>query len=60
MICPFEFLTPFTLGANNFFIFYPFLTIVIGLDAPRGGDQVLLGHQKKTEPSPWIQPLLNA
>jgi hypothetical protein len=38
----FEFLTPFTLGDLNFLISNPFSTILIVLDAPRGGLQVCL------------------
>jgi hypothetical protein len=41
-----EFLTPFILGAGNFFISNPFLMIVSGLGVPREGVQVWFGHQK--------------
>jgi hypothetical protein len=43
----FEFLTPFTLGDHNFLISNPFSTILIVLDAPRGGLQVLFGHHNQ-------------
>jgi hypothetical protein len=46
----FEFLTPFTLGDHNFLIFNPFFTILIVLDAPRGGLQVLFGQQNQQNP----------
>jgi len=52
MVCFFEFLTPFTLGGHNFLISNPFSTIVSVFDAPRGGIQVLCGHQKQ-----WSLPL---
>jgi hypothetical protein len=42
----FEVLTPSTLGGCKFLIFHPFSTIVSVLDAPRGGVQYFLGHQK--------------
>ncbi len=29
-------------------------------DVPRGGVQVLFGHQKERRPPPWIQPTLRA
>jgi hypothetical protein len=45
-----EFLTPFTLWGHNFLIFNLFLTIFSVLDAPRGGLQVLFGHQKQQNP----------
>jgi hypothetical protein len=45
-----EFLTPFTLGGHNFFIPNFFLTIFNVLDVPRGGLQVLFGHQKQQSP----------
>jgi hypothetical protein len=49
---------PFTLGACNFHIYNLFSTIVSVSDAPRGGVQVLLGHQKQQSPPlgcslPW-------
>jgi hypothetical protein len=43
----FYFLTPFTLGDQNFLISNPFFTILIVLDVPRGGLQVLFGHQNQ-------------
>ncbi len=46
----FEFLTPFTLGDHNFLISNPFLTILIVLDEPRGGLQVLFRHQNQQNP----------
>jgi hypothetical protein len=46
----FEFLTPFTLGDPNFLISNPFWTILIVLDAPRGGLQVLFKHQNQQNP----------
>jgi hypothetical protein len=46
----FEFFTPFTLGDHNFLISNPFLTIIIVLDAPREGLQVLFGHQNQQNP----------
>jgi hypothetical protein len=46
----FEFLTPFTLGDHNFLISNLFLTIVCVLDVPRGGLQILFGHQKQQNP----------
>jgi hypothetical protein len=49
----FEFLTPFTLGDHNFLISNPFSTILIVLDAPRGGLQVWFGHQINRT-LPWL------
>jgi hypothetical protein len=43
----FEILTPFTLEGHNFLISNLFSTILSVLDAPRGGLQVLFGHQKQ-------------
>jgi len=43
-------LTPFTLGGHNFLISNLFSTIFSVLDAPRGGLQVLFGHQKQQSP----------
>jgi hypothetical protein len=43
-------LTPFTLGDYNFLVSNPFLTILIVLDALRGGLQVLFGHQNEQNP----------
>jgi hypothetical protein len=43
----FEFLTPFILEGHNFLISNLFSTIFSALDAPRGGRQVLFGHQKQ-------------
>jgi hypothetical protein len=60
MVYFFEFLTPFTLGACNFLISNPFLTLVTVSDAPRGGVQVLFGHQKQWSRPPWIWPPLSA
>ncbi len=45
-----KFLTPFTLGDHNFLISDPFSTILIMLDAPRGGLQVFFGHQNQHNP----------
>jgi hypothetical protein len=53
-----EFLTPFTLGDHNFPISNLFSTIPSVLDAPRGGIQVLFGHQKQQNP-PLATILLN-
>jgi len=50
VVCCFEFLTPPTLGAHNFLIFNPFFTIFSASDAPRGGVQHMLGHQKQRSP----------
>jgi len=47
----FEFLTRATLGGHNFFIFNSFLTILNASNAPRGGVQQLLTHQKKKSPT---------
>jgi hypothetical protein len=49
----FEFLTPFTLGANNFLIFNIFSTIFSVLDVPRGGLQVLFVTRSK-KALPWL------
>ncbi len=46
----FEFLTPFTLGDHNFLISNPFSTTLIMLNVPRGGLQVLFGHQNQQNP----------
>jgi hypothetical protein len=46
----FEFLTLFTLGDHNFLISNPFSTILIVLDAPRGGLQVLCGQENQQNP----------
>jgi hypothetical protein len=46
----FEFLTPFTLGDDNFLISNPFSMILIVLDAPKRGIQVLFGHQNQQNP----------
>jgi len=52
---------PFYFGGHNFLISNPFSTIISVSDALRGGGvQILLGHQKEGEPSPWIQPALSA
>jgi hypothetical protein len=42
-----EFLTPFIMGAHNFFISNLFFMIINVLDVPRRGLQVLFGHQKQ-------------
>jgi hypothetical protein len=46
-------LTPFTLGDHNFLIFNPFFTILIVVDVPRGGLQVLFGHRINGT-FPWL------
>jgi hypothetical protein len=46
----FEFFTLFTVGDHNFLISNLFFTILNVLDAPRGGLQVLFGHQKQQNP----------
>jgi hypothetical protein len=46
----FEFLSPFTLEGHNFFNSNIFSTILSVLDAPRGGLQVLFGHQMQQSP----------
>jgi len=58
VVCFYKFLTPFTLGGRNFLISNQFLTIVSVSDVPRGGVQVLFGHQKQRNPPfgsslPW-------
>jgi hypothetical protein len=45
-----EFLTPSTLGDHNFLVFSVFSTTLSVLDAPKGGLQVLFGHQKQKNP----------
>jgi hypothetical protein len=50
MVFFFEFLTPFTLGDDNFLISNLFLRVLSVLDMPRGGIQVLFGHQKQQNP----------
>jgi hypothetical protein len=50
-----EFFTPFILGSHNFLIFNLFWMIFNVLDVPRGGLQVLFGHQKQQSlPLPTI------
>jgi hypothetical protein len=46
----FEFLTPFTLGAHNFFNYIPFLKIFIVPDAPIAR----VWTPKTMEPALWI------
>jgi len=46
----FKFLTLFTVEGHNSLISNPFLMVVSVSDAPRGGVQVLLGHQKQQIP----------
>jgi hypothetical protein len=58
MICSFEFLTRFTLGACNFFISDQFLMIV-NVSVKRRGSS-FVSTQKTMEPSPWIQSALEA
>jgi len=45
-----ELLTPFTWGGHNFLISNSFWMIFSVLDVPRGGLQVLFGHQKQQNP----------
>jgi hypothetical protein len=45
VLCFYEFLTPFTLGAHNIFNFISFLTIFSALEAPIGGVQVLFENK---------------
>jgi hypothetical protein len=46
----FKFLTSFTLGGRNFLIFNSLLMIVSVSDMPRGGVQVMFGHQQQWNP----------
>ncbi len=60
LVCFFVFVTPSILGGRNFLNSNLLLMIFSALDAPIGGVQVLFGHQKTMEPSPWIRPVVSA
>jgi hypothetical protein len=58
MVCFFRSWLSLLLGGHNFLISNPFWMIVSVSDAPRGGVQVLFGHQKQRSPPlgsslPW-------
>jgi hypothetical protein len=55
----FEFLTPFMLVAHDFLISYLFSMIISVSNTPRGGVQVLFGHQKQQSSPLCIWPALS-
>jgi hypothetical protein len=57
MVGFFEFLTTYILGGRNFLSSNPFFMILSVTDAPRGGAQVLFGHQKQGHQKQQSPPL---